>query len=136
MKILLTVSAVVEASAGVALVLWPQLAIGLLLGSPLDAPMGLTLARGIGVALVCLGLAYWLARTDGRSRAARGLVTAMLLYNAAFAVLLAHARFGPGLSGVGLWPTVLLHLALAVWCIARLRLEPVPQVEPPASAAS
>lgn len=76
-------------------------------------PITVSLARATGVALLSLGVAYGLARNDARSCAARGLVAAMLLYNAGLAALLAYARLGYGLSGAGLWPSVLLHLALA-----------------------
>lgn len=120
MKIVLTVSAVLEAAAGVSLALSPAVPIRLLLGSPLDVPVASSLARSLGVALVSLALAYWLARKDPESRPARGLVAAMLLYNIALAALLAHARLVLGLSGIALWPSVLLHIALAIWCIACL----------------
>ena len=29
------------------------------------------------------------------------------------------------MPGIGIWPTVVLHIALSVWCIARLRALPV-----------
>jgi len=106
---------------GASLLVSPALPVTLLLGSPPDTPFALTLVRGIGIALLSLGVAYWLARCDGRSRAARGLVSAMLLYNTAFAALLAYARIGTGLSGAALWPAVLMHAALAVWCAGCLR---------------
>jgi hypothetical protein len=120
-------SAVLETATGVSLVLSPSLLIGLLLGSSLDTAVSVSLARGVGVALISLGIAYWLARNDGQSPSARGLVAAMLLYNSAFAVLLAHARIGSGLGGAVLWPAVLLHVALALWCVRCLRRSPVPQ---------
>jgi hypothetical protein len=121
MKSLLVVTALIEAVAGVALTVSPAPPVSLLLGAALDTAGGLVVARVAGGALLALGLACWLARAGGQDRAARGIVAAMLLYNVAVAAVLAHARLGFKLSGIGLWPAVVLHLALAVWCIACLR---------------
>ncbi len=118
MKPLLVASAGLETATGLALLVLPSLVASSLLGAPLDMPGGLAVARVAGAALLSLGVACWLARNDGRSRAAVGLVTAMLLYNVAAVAILAFTWFGLGLSAPGLWPAMLLHVALAVWCIA------------------
>jgi hypothetical protein len=121
MKKLLVVTAWLETITGVALMVSPAPPVALLLGAALDTPIGLVLARVAGAALLALGVACWLARDDGRSVAARGMVAAMLLYNLAAGTVLLYAGLGLKLSGIGLWPAVLLHLTLAVWCIGCLR---------------
>ena len=95
--------------------------VALLLGSSIDAPAALTLARVAGVALVALALTCWLTRHEGLSRAARGLVAAMALYHTGVAMVLAYASIGLALSGVGLWPTVLFHAGMIVWCLKTVR---------------
>ena len=102
--------------------LWsPPLVARLLLGVPIDAPAALVVGRIAGAALLSLGGACWLARDDGPSRARRGLVAAMLLYNSVAVAVLASAGAGVRLVGVLMWPAVALHAVLAVWCIACLR---------------
>ena len=118
---LLVVTAVLEGATGLALVALPSWLATLLLGLSLDAPAALTLARVAGVALVALAATCWLARHDGRSRAARGLVGAMVLYHTGVAIVLAYASFGLALSGIFLWPTVLFHPAITVWCLMTSR---------------
>ncbi len=121
MKNLLTLTAVIELGAGVAFLCCPLTTVKLLLGSSLDTPAALTVGRVAGAALLALGAACWLARLDGQSRAATGLVAAMLLYNLAAVAILPSAGISSGLVGVALWPAVVLHAAMAVWCIACLR---------------
>jgi hypothetical protein len=121
MKTLLTATAAVETATGLALLGLPSLVVSLLLGGSLETPAALVVARVTGAALLSLGTACWLARNDEKSRAAVGLVAAILLCNVAAVAVLAYAGLGAGLSGAGLWPAVLIHVALAVWCIARLR---------------
>jgi len=58
---------------------------------------------------------------DRQSRAARGVAGAMLFYNVAALVLLAYALSGLNVDGVGLRPSVVLHAALAGWCVCSLR---------------
>ena len=121
MKLLLAVTAMLETATGLVLMVSPSVLVFVLLGSVLDGPDGIVIDRVAGAALLALGTACWLARGVGAGGAARGLVAAMLVYNIAVAAVLVHACVGPGLSGVGLWPGVVLHLALAVWCVACLR---------------
>ena len=120
MKTLHTVTAVIEAGAGLALGCSPSAVVALLLGTGLDTSAAVVLGRLAGAALLALGVACWLARGDAESRAARGLVAAMLLYNLAAVALLAFAGVGLGLHGVAWWPAVILHAAMTVWCLAAL----------------
>jgi len=120
MKTLLTITAALEASTGIALAIAPSAVVWLLLGSPLDSAAGLIIGRVLGAALVALATACWLARGDDQGRTAMGLVVAMLLYNIAAASLLGYARFGERMSGIGLIPAVILHAVLGVWCAAFL----------------
>jgi hypothetical protein len=118
---LLIVTAFVEMPIGLMLLLSPGLVVPFLLGTSLGAPAALVVARIAGAALLSLGGACWLARDDGPSRAGRGLVAAMLLYNGTAAAVLANAGAGMRLGGVLMWPAVALHAVLAVWCVASLR---------------
>ena len=120
-KTLLQVSAAVELGAGTALVLVPTAIVGLLIGGSVDSPTAFAVTRLAGAALMTLGLVCWFASRDSESRAAIGVVTAMSFYNAAAAGVLLYARFGTELSGLGLWPAIVLHSALAAWCLAGAR---------------
>ena len=102
------------------MVVVPSLVGRLLFGAELSGVTAVV-GRVAGIALFALGIACWLARTDTPSRAAKGLVAAMLFYNFAVAAVLAFAGVGLGLRGMLLWPAVVLHAAMAVWCVACLR---------------
>ncbi|MBK6426987.1 MAG: hypothetical protein IPF82_12555 [Blastocatellia bacterium] len=119
-RTLLIASAAVELGAGLALVAWPSMPVSILLGAPLDTPVGFAIARLAGAALLSLAIACWLAREDGDSRAGRALVTAMLMYNLGAVAVLAHAGAGRGMSALVTWMAVVLHLAMTAWCAACL----------------
>jgi hypothetical protein len=96
-------ASVVELATGVALLIVPALAGQLLFGEPL-AGIALPVARVAGIALIALGIACW----PGPPR------LAMLAYNAAVAAYLAWLGLAGGLSGILLWPAVVLHTILTV----------------------
>ncbi|HEY2155229.1 MAG TPA: hypothetical protein VGH33_06340 [Isosphaeraceae bacterium] len=117
MKSLLTATALFEFTTGVVLESDPSAASRLLLGTPLDSPAALVITRVLGAALIAIGAGCWFTR----DRADAGLLAALLLYNLGAVAVLVDARIGLGLSGLALWPAVILHAALAVWCLACLR---------------
>src|SRR5207247_6059796 len=120
MNRLLKLTAIIEAATGLGLMAVPSVVVRLLLGSPLDTSAAAMLARVAGAALLALGVACWLARDDTQSRAARGLVVAMLMYNIPATAFLAFAGIGVGLHGEALWHAVVLHAVMAIWCIMTL----------------
>jgi len=116
-RTLLTVTAIFESGTGLVLIALPQLLITLLLGSFIDSVIISTVARMAGVAIFALAVACWFARNDEQGHAARGLVSAMFVYNTAICIVLVYSATGLVLSGVGLWPIVLVHAAMSTWCI-------------------
>ena len=120
-RTLLIVTALVETPIGLMLLVSPAVVVAFLLGVSLDAPAASIVGRIAGAALLSLSGACWLARDDGPTRARRGLVAALLLYNCAAGAVLADAGAGGRSVGVLLWPAVALHAGLALWCIATLR---------------
>ena len=127
MKKLLTLTAIIEATTGLALIAVPAIVVRMLLGAEISGA-SIPLGRVAGAALLALSVACWLARDDTQSRATRGLVVAMLMYNFVATAVLAFAGIGLGLHGVALWPAVVLHAAMAVWCVACLRRGPQNEV--------
>jgi hypothetical protein len=120
-RTLLMLTAAIETATGLALLASPPLTAGLLLGTSLDGAAAAIVGRIAGAALLSLGVAFWLARDDGPSRAVLGLINAMLVYNCAAVAVLAYAGAGVGLAGVLLWPAVVLHSVLAIWCVWCMR---------------
>ena len=120
MKNILTVTSIIEFPTAVVLLVFPSLIAKLLFGATLDTPIALIVARVAGAAILSLAVACWFARNDGINSAVNGLVVAMLLYNISITLILIYAALDLSLSGFGLWPVVLLHMAMSVWCIINL----------------
>jgi hypothetical protein len=79
----------------------PSLVGRLLLGEALTG-IAIPVARVAGIALLALGIACW----PGPPR------VGMLIYSAAVTLYLAYIGFVGGLTGVLLWPAVVLHVVL------------------------
>ena len=120
MKLLLSITAIVEAVAGITLLLIPSVAASALLGVPLNTPDGLVTARIAGAALIALAIACWQARNGERGSPATGVVQAMLFYNFVAAIVLVYAGIRLDLRSTMLWPAIVLHLGLGVGCLTNL----------------
>jgi hypothetical protein len=120
MKRLLTLTAIVEAATGVALLLAPSMVVELLLDAPLETLAAIALGRLAGAALLTIGVACWIGRDDTHSRAARGLLAAMVLYNVGAVIILGATGISGRPVGIALWPAVVLHTAMAIWCVMTL----------------
>ena len=123
MKRLLTLTAFIEAATGLALIAIPSVVVQLLLGAEISGA-SIPLGRVAGAALLALGVACWLAQDDAQSCAARGLVSAMLFYNLGAVVILGAAAVWSQTVGIALWPAVILHMVMVVWCVVCLRRSP------------
>src|SRR6185295_14403151 len=120
MKLLLIFTAIVEGVAGLALLVIPTIAISMLLGVPVDTPVGLAAGRIAGAALIALAIACWQVRNGERGGPATGVIEAMLFYNFAAAMVLVYAGTRLKLSSTFLWPAIVLHLVLGGWCLLSL----------------
>jgi hypothetical protein len=107
MKKVLILTAVCEVVTGVALLIIPSLVGRLLFGEELTG-VAIQVARVTGIALISLGVACWPGPP----------LVGMLTYGAAVALYLAYLGFAGGLTGILLWPAVVLHMivtALLAW---------------------
>jgi hypothetical protein len=118
MKSLLKITAILEALTGITLVIAPALLVSILLAVPMEESGALIVARVTGLALLSLSIACW---QSSKAPAASSIVQAMLFYNVAIASLLIYAATVENISGIGLWPVVILHLGLAIWCAQSLK---------------
>jgi hypothetical protein len=103
MKRVLIFAAVGEAATGVALLIVPSLVGQLLFGEELTG-ISIPVARVAGIALIALGVACWPAPPR----------VGILTYSAAVTLYLAYLGFAGGLTGILLWPAVVLHVILTV----------------------
>jgi hypothetical protein len=116
MKNLLAITAIIESLTGLLLVVFPTKLTFLLLGSTLDGSAAFTVARIAGVALIALGIVCWMSRNENKGSVMKGIITGLIVYNAGVVSVLAHTEIESGLSGIGLWPVVLVHFVMAIWC--------------------
>ena len=122
-KLFLSVTALVEAVAGLCLLILPAVVFAVLLGSDHATVDATFVGRLAGAALLAISIASWMARPDTRTPAQIGLLTGILVYNAAATLLLVYAGAVLKMMGVLLWPAVVIHAILSVWCFGCLRSE-------------
>jgi hypothetical protein len=99
MKNALTFAGIAEVATGLSLLIAPSLVVHSLLGEQLTGVM--PVARVAGIALIALGIACWPGPP----------LVGMLTYSALVTLYLAYLGFA-GLSGILLWPAVVLHAIL------------------------
>ena len=121
LKALLTVTAIVELGSGIALVVAPSLSTRLLVSAPLESAQLAVIGRFAGAALMAIGVIGWLESRVEHTDARVGLLLGLLTYNVAAPAILVQATVAAGVNGLVLWPAVILHLLLGLWCIACLR---------------
>ena len=124
LKELLLVTAVVEVVTGLALLGLPAIVLAALLGIQPASVETLFVGRIAGAALLAIGVASFLARTDASLPAQRGLLTGILLYDALAAALLVYSGFVLRMVGLALWPAVVLHTLLGIWSVLALQAAP------------
>ncbi len=115
-KFLFNASAIIEVLTGFALLVAPLFVIGLLLGDGLG-PIGVAVARVLGIGLISVGVAGWESQgQDSRLAPRAGLCTYNIGAALAFVIL---GTYG-GMNGVLLWPAAILHTligAMILWVI-------------------
>lgn len=92
-----------ETLTGLALLLFPSLVFHLLFGAVVSGD-GAIVSRFAGIALMSLGMTCWLGKP----------LIGLLIYSAAVTLYLSIIGLGGGLTGVLLWPVILLHLILSI----------------------
>jgi len=122
MKGLLVATAVIEGAAGVALLIWPSATVWALAGPTVVlSSLALTLVRLGGAVLLAVGAGAALASRHPESGAARGVVGGMTIYNFGAAGGLCVPELALSQGGPLLWPAVVLHAAMGIWCVVCLR---------------
>jgi hypothetical protein len=113
MKNVLIFAAIGEAGTGLALLIVPSLVGQLLFGEQLTG-VAIPVARVTGIALIALGVACWPGPP----------LVGMLTCSTSVTLYLAYLGFAGGVTGVFLWPAVVLHVILTTlltYDITRMR---------------
>ena len=108
-RMLETIAAAVEVTAGSALIINPNLVVHLLIGASLSSG-GVAVGRVGGFGLLSLGLACWPSGAVVTARATGALFT----YNLLSSLYIAYLSVVGGFVGYLLWPACALHAFLAL----------------------
>jgi len=120
-EIFLIITSSAEASTGLGLIFVPSVLFSVLLGVESSTVDAMVVGRIAGAALLAIGVASWLARTDDFNPSLFGLLVGILIYNLAVSILLVYVGVILKIGGDLLWPTVAFHAILAVWNALLLR---------------
>ena len=101
MNKILMFTALAEAGMGVILLAYPPIVVRVLFDAEIVGA-GVIMSRLAGIALIGLGVACW----PGPPR------VGMLTYSVVVTLYLAYVGFAGGLTGILLWPAVILHVIL------------------------
>ncbi len=120
-RLLFKASAIAEVLTGLALLVAPSLVVGLLLGEGVS-PIGVAVARILGIGLLSVGVAGWESRgQDIRLAPRAGLCT----YNVGAAIVFMILGTYGGMNGILLWPVAVLHAligAMMLWVILQIQV--------------
>jgi len=119
LRLLLTISGVLEVLVGVLALISPAPVVSLLLGGPVD-PIALVLARLFGAGVFALGLACLKARSEVASPAGLAVGLGITSYNVLAAVVIIWAAAGLSLGGMLLWAAGIGHAVLGALFVSAL----------------
>ena len=119
LRLLLTISGILEVLVGVLVLISPAPVVSLLLGAPTDA-LATVLARLFGAGVFALGLACLKARHDVASPAGLAVSLGITSYNLVAAVVIIWAAAGLSLGGLLLWAAGIGHAVLGLLLVSAL----------------
>ena len=114
MKLFLSLTAILEALTGFALLAAPVPLIANLLEVPLIGAGSMMVAFIAGAAIITVAFFCWLSRKNADDFA---IVKTMVVYNIAIAAIFIYGVINYQLAGIPLWLVVCFHLAFAIWAI-------------------
>lgn len=106
MKKLLIFAAIAEALTGLSLLLYPPIAVSLILGAEITGA-GIVVSRIAGISLIALGIACW------PNNLAHRALYGMLTYSTLVTVYFIYVGVS-GEVGILLWPAVAVHACLSI----------------------
>jgi hypothetical protein len=106
-RMLVVVSAAIEAATGAALIAVPDVVARILLGTGLSGS-GMAVARVAGLGLLSLAIASW----PGNGDATPQVIRALFVYNLLAGLYLGYLRVGGAFTGYLLWPACALHVVM------------------------
>ena len=115
--------AIGETTVGMVILVLPHEVARLLIDAALDA-RGLIVARMLGVAVLALGITWWMARGDANRLSEYSV--GFIVYNLGIGALFGWAALGAGEPALP-WSVCVLHLVAGVAFWTLIRRSPSPQ---------